>query len=135
MKVFIFLINNNVSDIFNNEEKANEMYKKYKKYWNRNRFELGVKSCEVEADKECWCLSYNDRLVGVFGNEKDAWKENSKYHRQQFDTNVSRRKILSDLDDYWKEMFEKEIQKEKQFNEQFEKAWQELINPIKHTLI
>jgi hypothetical protein len=129
------MINDEPSEVFNNKEKAIEMFNKYSKYFNKKRFKLDISSGEIDNENECFSLSYCGRLIGFFSTESEAWKENSKYHKVQFDTNVASHKILSDLSDYWKGVFDKEIKSETEFNRKLNEAWQELIRPIKHTII
>ena len=135
MKIYAFMIDDEPYCVFSKKDKAMEMFNKYAKYWNRRRFKLEVRCGEVDNENECFSLSYCGRLIGFFNTESEAWKENSKYHKVQFDTNVRCHKILSDLDDYWKGVFDNEINKEIEYNKQLNEAWQELIKPIKHTII
>ena len=135
MKIYAFMIEGTPNNVFNNEDIAIEMFNKYSKYFNEKRFKLDICTGEINNENECFSLSYCGRLIGFFNTESEAWKENSKYHKVQFDTNVRCHKILRDLDDYWKGVFDNEIKKEIDFNRQFSKEWEELIKPIKHTII
>ena len=66
MKIYAFMIEDRPDCVFNNKDKATEMFNKYAKYFNKNRFKLEIKSGEANSTSECFSLSYNGRLIGFF---------------------------------------------------------------------